>query len=115
MPQPCPCSTRHSPPINLAVTDLHHAPPSSYPMAAGAVRETVRLCANAHRLAHDALEDYRRAGGKPAASVLRRYPAIVRELAETTWARTDHTRPIPRTDVTGVVAAGEPSEQVEPA
>ena len=66
-------------------------------MAAGAVRETIRLCANAHRLAHDALEDYRKAGGKPAASVLRRYPAIVRTLAETTWARTDHTRPIPRT------------------
>jgi len=60
-------------------------------------RHLTRLCANAHRLAHDCLEEWRKAGGQPPLSKVRRFPPICRDLAAQAWADADHSGPLPRT------------------
>lgn len=91
MTQPCPCSSRHSPPITESETDVHHAPPQSWPLAPGGVRKVVTVCANTHRRCHRLLNLYVHAGGTPTATKLLEFRPLERELAAYAWANTDHT------------------------
>lgn len=92
-PQLCACSGKHSPPITAAEIDVHHVPPSSFPLAPDGVRLTVRICVCCHRRCHRLLNLYVHARGTPPRSVLAQFRPLERELAAYAWANADHTRP----------------------
>lgn len=91
--QLCPCSSRHSPPITAAETDVHHSPPKSWPLAPGAVRKTVTVCATTHRRCHRLLNAYVHAGGPPALALQATFRRLERDLAAYAWANADHSGP----------------------
>lgn len=91
--QLCPCSSRHSPPVTPAELDVHHAPPKSWPLAAGATRKVVSVCATTHRRCHRLLNAYVHAGGEPTRAVLNGFRPIERDLAAYAWANADHSGP----------------------
>ena len=93
MTQLCACSNHHSPPVTEAEIDLHHYPAQSWPLAAGAVRKTIRICCGCHRRAHRLLNLFVHAGGEPAPSVLKQFRPIEVELARYSWANADHSGP----------------------
>jgi hypothetical protein len=98
VPQLCPCSLRHSPPITEAECDEHHVVPKSWPLRPGVlVRRKVRLCANAHRRAHTLYNLYVVHGGEPPAHELRKFPLLIRDLAVEAWRDADHSAPLQRT------------------
>lgn len=91
MPQPCPCSNRHSPPITEAETDVHHYPPLSWPMVDPSLRKTIRACATTHRRFHRLLNLYVHLGGPPPKSALRGFRPIELDAAAYAWEHADHS------------------------
>lgn len=79
----CACVTKHRP-VN-AEPDLHHVHPLSWG-GPDTKANIVAVCPNQHRLVHQLLREYRKAGGVPAYFVRRRYSGFTRTLAARGWA-----------------------------
>lgn len=85
----CECVTKHRPANREP--DLHHVHPLAW-QGPDTPENIVAICPNGHRLVHQLLREYRRAGGKPPWSVRRHYSAFTRALAADGWARYQASR-----------------------
>lgn len=81
----CSNPIRHAPNPG-AHLNLHHVVPLSWG-GPDVPPNRMWLCPNCHELVHSLLNEYVRAGGKPALDVLRQYPLFLRRLAKETIAR----------------------------
>lgn len=78
----CACVTEHRP--GNTEPDLHHV----HPLSLGGPdtpENVVAVCPNAHRLVHQLLRSYQRAGGTPPWDVRRHYSPYTRSLAQRGW------------------------------